>query len=778
MGKHGIGQPVSRFEDPRLLTGKGRFVDDVNLPGQARAHVLRAPVAHARIKSIDVDAARAAPGVLLVLTGEEYAERGLGTPRPMVGQKRSDGSDAVPCPQPLLARDRVRFVGDNLAFIVAETVAQAKDAAERIEVDFEPLPVNVSIDGAMMPGAYQIWDACPGNEAFYQCHGDRDAVDAAFEAAGHIVRRNVVINRITTNSLETRGCIGHYDGFEDRYHLRCTVQGPHMIRAVLANAIFKQPISKFHVFCDQVGGGFGMKGGCYPEYPLSLWASEILGRPVKWISERGDALLADEQARDHAFEVELALDVEGKFLGLRARNTTNVGAYYTTDRSTLGPFDSLGGIAGTYATPAIYVEAKGVFTNTQSTGPYRGAGRPEAAYLIESIVDAAARQLAMDPVELRRRNTIPADAMPYKTALTFTYDSGDFAKNLEDCARLADYDGFPARRAESRARGRLRGIGVSNTLEQAAHKMLEMSEVRFDASGRATLLMGTSDHGQGHETIFKQILSDRLGLDTDDIRFKNSDTDMVAAGTGTFASRSTTLGGTAISIAAGKVIEKGRTIAAHLLEAAVEDIAFGDGVFSAAGSNKTLSIQDVARASFMPGKMPPHIEPGLYETGTSPAGLPNYPNGCHICEVEIDEETGAVEIVKYTVVDDVGTVINPLLLKGQIHGGIVQGAGQALMEDFALDGDSGQVLTGSFMDYAMPRAADFCDFQIGNNVVPTPTNPLGAKGAGEAGTVGALSAVMSAVNHALEPLGADFLDMPATPLRVWRAIRDAKSARA
>jgi carbon-monoxide dehydrogenase large subunit len=775
MGKFGIGQPVSRFEDPKLLRGMGRYVDDVTVSQQARAYVLRSPVAHAVIKSIDVDAARNAPGVLLVLTGEDVAKRGLGTPRPMVPQKRRDGSDAYICPQPLLSKDQVRFVGDNLAFIVAETLDQAKDAAELIDVDLETLPNNVQLEKAIQSGARPIWDDCSDNIAFHREFGDRTATDEAFSKADHIVRRKLVINRITTNSMETRGCIAEYDAFDDRYHLRGTLQAPHMIRMILANAIFKQPITKFHVFCDDVGGGFGMKGGCYAEYPLSLWASELLGRPIKWVSERSDAFLGDEQARDHSYEAELALDSNGIFLGLRTRNITNIGAYYTSDRATLGAFDSLGGIAGTYNTPAIFAEASGIFTNTQSTGPYRGAGRPEAAYIIESMIDTAARKLKIDSVEIRRRNTIPADAMPFKTGLTFTYDSGDFIRNLDDCIGMADYAGFSDRRGVSKANGKLRGIGVSNTIEQAAHKMLELSEIRFDASGRATLLMGTADQGQGHETVFTQILSNELGIDTDDIRYKDSDTDIVAAGTGTFASRSITLGGTAISIAAEKLIEKGKKIVAHLMDADEKEISFDDGIFSIEGTNKSMAIGDVAKMSFMPGKMPPGLEPGFYQTGTSPTGLPNYPNGCHVCEVEIDEETGVVDIVKYSVVDDVGTVINPLLLKGQIHGGIVQGAGQALMEDFSMDAESGQVIAGSFMDYCMPRAADFCSFNVGNNEVPTQTNPLGVKGAGEAGTVGALSAVMSAVNSALEPLGADFIDMPATPNKVWGAIRNAKA---
>ena len=774
MGKYGIGQPVSRFEDPKLLMGKGRYVDDVTLPHQARAFVLRSPVAHAVIKSIDVEEARNAPGVVLVLTGEEVAERGLGTPLPLVAQKRKDGSNAFVCPQPLLAKDRVLFVGDNLAFIVAETVNQAKDAAELIDVDFDPLPVNVRVADAIKPDAPPLWEDCPDNIAFYREFGDKAATEVAFAKADHVIKRNLVVNRVTTNSIEPRGCIAQFDAFDDRYHLRATMQGPHTIRAVLANNIFKEPISKFHVFCDDVGGGFGMKGSCYPEYALSMWASEILHRPVKWLSERSDGLLSDEQARDHVYEAELALDTEGIFLGLRTRNITNIGAYYTTDRATLGALSNLGCMAATYRTPAIFVEASGVLTNTQSTGPYRGAGRPESAYLIETMIDAAARELDLDGVEIRRRNTISADAMPFKTGLTYTYDSGDFIKNLEDGITRADYDGFPARRETSNKAGKLRGISVVNVVEEAARARLEMSEIRFDASGRATLLMGTSDHGQGHETSFKQILSDQLGLDIDNIRYKDSDTDIAAGGTGTFGSRSMTLGGTAITIAAQKLIEKGTKIVAHLMEADEQDILFEDGIFSIEGTNKSMTIEDVAKTSFMPGKLPPHIEPGFYQTGTSPTGMPNYPNGCHVCEVEIDKETGGVEIVRYTVIDDVGTVINPLLLKGQIYGGVAQGAGQALMEDFTMEAESGQVVAGSFMDYAMPRAADFCHFDVVSNEVPTPTNPLGVKGAGEAGTVGALPAVMNAINDALAPLGADYVSMPATPKKVWEAIKNAR----
>ena len=770
-----MGQPVSRFEDPKLLRGRGRFTDDVNLPNQARGYVLRSPLPHARIKSIDVEAARAAPGVLLVLTAADCAERGLGTLEPRAPTQRRDGSDGFFCPQPLLAAERVRFVGDNIAFIVAETLAQAKDAAELVDVDLDPLPANVSTAAALEPGTPAVWDECPDNQAFQKSIGDKEKVDAVFAGAKHVVAHRIVINRIATNSMEPRACLAHYDAYEDRYHLRCTVQGPHQIRAILANQVFKLPMTKFHVFNDDVGGGFGMKGQCYPEYPLALWASEVLGRPVKWTGERSDALMSDEQTRDHVYEAELALDDDGRFLALRSRNLSNIGAYYTSDRSLIAAFNNIGGVAGTYTTPAIHIDVTGVLTNTMSTGPYRGAGRPEASYLIECMIDKAARHLNMDAAEIRRLNTIPADAMPFQTGLTFLYDCGDFVKNLDDCLELADYAGFPGRRQESRERGRLRGVGITNTIEMAAGKMMESAEVRFDSSGMVTLVMGTSNHGQGHETAFKQMASGMLGVDTDDIRFKDSDTDIAAAGTGTFGSRSATLGGSALKIASGKLIDKGRMIVAHLMDAAEDDISFDDGIFSIDGTNRTMSIQDVAKVSYQPQKLPPEIEPGFIEAGRFDPQVPNYPNGAHVCEVEIDPDTGVVDIVAYAVVDDVGTIVNPLLLKGQIHGGIAQGAGQALMEDLTMDAASGQLIAGSFMDYCMPRADDFCMFEIAGNVVPTKTNPLGIKGAGEAGTVGALAAVMNAVNDALATIGADYVDMPATPLKVWRAIKAANS---
>ena len=771
-----VGEPVRREEDPRLLKGAGRYVDDVALLGQAFAYVLRSPHAHAAIRTIDAGSAKAAPGVLLVLTGEDTPVRSLGLQSPRIPRKRRDGSAAFVCPQPHLVRERVRYVGDPVAFVVAETLLQAKDAAELIEVDYEPLPAVTGAADAVAPGAPPVWDACPDNQAFFHELGNRTAVDAAFAHAAHVVRHRLVITRVAPNSMETRGCLAEYDSAEDRYTIHCTVQAPHRIRALLANQVLHIPETKLRVISENMGGGFGMKGGCYPEYPLSLVAAKLLGRPVKWIGERSESLLADEHGRDNVSDAELALDRDGRFLALRVRTLANCGAYYTSDRNAGPAVQNLGVLAGVYTTPAIHVEVSGVLTHTMLTGYYRGAGRPEAAYVIETLVDKAARELAIDPAELRRRNTIPADAMPFKTGLVYTYDSGDFLRNMEDCLQAADYAGFPARRQEARARGKLRGIGISSTIEASNSGMVEAAEVRFDPSGTVTLLVGTHDHGQGHGTTFKQILCETLGIEAGRIRFRCGDTDQVVIGSGSFGSRSVAMGGSAVHAAAQKIIAKAKKIASHLLEAGEGDLVFEAGKFTVTGTDRSVDIIEVAKCAFTPGRLPRGFEPGLYETATfNDGGRPTFPNGCHVCELEVDETTGVVELVRYTVFDDVGRAINPLLVKGQIHGGIVQGAGQALMEDFVADRDTGQVLTGSFADYCMPRADDFCSFDVHGNEFPTAVNPLGAKGAGESGTVGALPAVMSAVNDALAQAGCDYLQMPATPDRVWHALRAARA---
>jgi carbon-monoxide dehydrogenase large subunit len=772
-----IGDPVRREEDLRLLQGRGRYVDDVTALNQARACVLRSPRAHADIRSIDTTAARSAPGVLAVLTGDDLAARGLGTIAPANPGKRSDGSPGFACPQPLLAQGRVRFAGEAVAFVVAETVDQARDAAELIEVDYAPLPAVITADDALAPGAPAIWSDNPGNEAFTHERGNAAAVDDAFGRAAHIVRHRVCVNRVACNAMETRGCIAEYDPFEDRYTLRATVQSVHGIRGQIAGQVFRIPQTKLRVICDQMGGGFGIKGGCYPEYSLALWASEVVERPVKWIADRAESLLTDEQGRGGWVDAEIALDADCRILALRTRTRVPIGAYFTTDRNFRTTTGGLGGLAGVYGVPAIHARVTGVLTNIMGNAQYRGGAKPEPVHVLEVMVDEAARRLGIDAAELRRRNTIPPDAMPFRTSLGDVYDCGDFVKNFEQCLAAGDYPNVEKRRAEARSHGRILGVGMSNTVTGVASTNFEHVEVRFDPSGGITLLSGAMDHGQGHGTTFRQVLADRLGIDGDRIRYRYGDTDKVATGTGTFNARCAVFVGSAVTIAADKVIAKGRRIAAHLLEAADADIEYADGTFTVAGTDRSVSLTDVAKTAFQKPKLPPDVEPGFYEHGEFGMGAgqaPTYPNGCHLAEVEIDAETGKVSLLRYTAVDDAGTILNPLLFDGQIHGGIAQGAGQALMEDVHYDRQSGQLLSGSFMDYCMPRADDFCSFDISANVVPTARNPLGVKGVGEAGTVGALPAVMNAINDALHHIGAPPVEMPATPEKVWRALQAAR----
>jgi carbon-monoxide dehydrogenase large subunit len=774
MGHFAIGQSVPRTEDPTLLTGRGRYVNDVNLARQAYAVTVRSPHAHARIHTMDTAAAKAAPGVLAVYTHDDIAGE-IGLTRVTLPFKRPDGQPIHQSPHPGLVKDRARHVGDPVAFVVAETLAQAKDAAELVEVDYRPLPSITDTAKTTSPGAPLVWDDCAENVAKVTSHGDSDAVDAAFAKADIVVGRTFPITRVSAAPMELRGCLGVYDKHDDRYTIHVDIQAPHAMRHSLAEDHFHVPEHRVRVISGNVGGAFGMKGPHAPEFRLSMWASKQLGRPVKWSCERTEAFQSDEQARDNVSEAELALDKDGNFLALRVKTLANLGAYLQSDRGLIPTIFNLGTLAGVYTTPAIHVEVKGVYSNTPSTAPYRGAGRPEAAYLIETLIDMAARKLGMDKAELRRKNTIPADAFPFKTGLVFTYDCGAFEDNMDLAMSMIDYTGFAARREEAKSRGKLRGLGISNTIERASGPVPETVEVRFDATGSVTILAGTKDQGQGHDIMYKQLLSAKLGVDTDDVRLLDGDTDQIANGTGTFGSRSAVIGGGALYAAADKIIEKGKKIAAHVLEASEGDIDFSDGNFTIAGTDRAMNIMDVAKASYQPGKVPPGVEPGLFEVATYTPELMTFPNGCHAVEVEIDEDTGVVEIVKYAVVDDVGTVINPLTLKGQIHGGVAQGVGQALMENLAFDAESGQVLAGSFLDYCMPRADNLCHIEVKSNPVPTKTNTLGAKGAGEAGTVGALPAVMNAVTDALAPLGIDYVPMPATAENVWRAMHDAKS---
>jgi carbon-monoxide dehydrogenase large subunit len=773
--KFGIGQPVRRFEDSRLLTGRGRYQDDVVLPRQAYAVFLRSPHAHALIRGIDADAARRAPGVLAVYTGADYAADGLAMPKAAMPRKKADGSPMFAPQRPALVIDRVRYVGDPVAMVIAGTLEQARDAAELVMVDYEPLPSATNTAQAAAPGAPRVWDENPDNISHTFDKGDRAATEAAFAQAAHVVRRRYVITRVHAQYMEPRGAVGSYDKFEDRYTLYADVNYPHRVRNMLANNVFRVPESKVRVVCHDVGGGFGLKGWQYVEHRLTLWAARKLGRPVKWKCERSEVILADEHGRDNIGDVELALDANGKFLGLRLHMLASIGAYVGSDRQLLTPFGQIITLSGVYAIPAAHVTIDAVLSNTNPTAPYRGAGRPEAIYLMERIIEVAARELGIDPIELRRRNIIQPPAMPYKAPLGPLYDCGEFARNMEIALEASDYAGFAARQAASRAAGKLRGIGLANAIEQAAGPVPEYAEIRFQPSGSAILLLGTKTHGQGHETAFKQILHEKIGIDPNDVHFIDGDTDRVAFGMGSNGSRSMVVGGTALVIAADKVIEKGKKIAAQMMEVAAEDITFADARFSVAGTDKAVTLRQVAVAAFQPARLPKGMEPGLIESATYAPETATYPNGCHVCEVEVDPDTGKVDLVSYLVVDDVGTVINPLTLAGQIHGGIAQGMGQILMEQIVYDPESGQLLTASFMDYAMPRADTMSNVRIVSNPVPTKGNMLGAKGAGEAGCVGALPAVMIAVMNALAPLGVRELDMPATSARVWQAINDARS---
>lgn len=753
--QYGIGQPVTRFEDPRLLRGEGRFIHDLAVPGMVHIVYVRSPHARARIVKVDASPALSAPGVLGVFTVEDLERDGVGSTAPTIKRQRPDGGPMFWRAHPGLAKDIARHVGDPVAIVAAESLAQAKDAAEWVAVDYEALPV-----------ADPVWDECPDNIGNVHEAGNRAAADAAFAAAARVVRRRYRVSRVHAQFLEPRGALGQWDAGAGRYTLHCDVQYPHRVREVLAG-VLGVPEHRIRVVSEDVGGAFGGKGWAHLEHRHVLWLARKLGRPVKWTCERSEALLADDHARDVASEIELAFDAEHRILALRARNESALGAYVSTDRNLLPTFANIGSLVGMYRIPAAHVRITGLFSHTHPLAPYRGNGRPEAIYLLERLLDEAARELGVDRIELRRRNLIPPAAMPYKTAITFTYDCGEFEKGMDKALALADWSGFPERRRASEKNRKLRGIGLANAIERAAAPSMEYAEIRFDSSGGATLAVGTKSQGQGHETMYRLIAASRLGLAQEDIRVLEGDTDTVAWGAGTGGSRSAALGGSALWLAADKIIAKGRRVAAHLLEAAEADVAFADGRFSIAGTDRAVSLREVARASFATASLPRGLEPGLFENASFSPEQETFPNGTHVCEVEIDPDTGAIALENYVVVDDVGTEINPLTLAGQVVGGIVQGLGQILMERIVYDAE-GQLLTGSFMDYAMPRAGDLCGFSIGHNAVPTRLNPLGAKGAGEAGTVGALAAAMNAI---VDALGTGEIEMPTTPERVWQALR-------
>ena len=774
MVKFGISQPVRRTEDPIFLTGRGRYVDDIHLEGTLHAHILRSPHAHANIISIDTSRASVALGVHLVLTGADYAAANLGA-MPYNNPPTPDWDpDGIYTPKQLaLATEVVRFVGDGVALIVADSISNAKDAAELIEVEYQPLPASISTDLGSNNDVQAVWPERPDNIAFRHQAGDKAATDAAFESAHHVITRKHTINRVAANSMEPRAILASYDKKSDFHTIYLSVQSAFGMRRILAEKIFKEEQSKFRVITNDVGGAFGMKNSFYPEYALVVWASRILMRPVKWIEDRTEAILTDNHGRDNVTEVSLALDKEGNFLGLRVDTKANLGAYLST-LAAGPPTIHLGGLAGVYTTPAAHVTVTGVFSHTCSTAAYRGAGRPEASFVIETMVDAAAKKLGVDPVTLRRQNMIPPEAIPYQTPLYFNYDSGRFEETFMMAIEAADIEGFGERKENTENLGKLRGMGISYAIERAAPAGFEFNELKFQEDGSLKIYAGTTNHGQGHHTMYTQIACEFLGLVPDDIEVIEGDTGKVQNGFGTGGSRVSAMGSSATYQAAKVILEKAKVLAAHILETSESDLDFSDGVFTIVGTDRSITLKELAVASFDATQCPSGFETGLNAATEYRSEVANYPNGCHVSEVEIDPETGEIRVVKYTVVDDVGVVINPLLLDGQIHGGVAQGLGQILFEGVAYD-DNGQMLTGSFMDYVMPRGDNVPAIRVESNSVPTSTNPLGIKGAGEAGTIGAMPCVMNAAIDALSTLGVSHLDMPLTPNKVWQAIQSVST---
>jgi carbon-monoxide dehydrogenase large subunit len=767
--KFGLGQPLRRFEDLRLVAGAGCYTDDLTLPQMAHAWVVRAAVAHARIIRLDTAAAQRLPGVLLVLTGHDVLADRLGEIPCFHPLTNRDGSPRKDTPRPILAYQKVRHAGEPVALVVAETLHQARDAAEAIELEYETLPAVVDSRAAIKSGAPQLFEHIPNNLVFDWDNDRCDfaATEAAFARATRVTTLETVNNRVVANSMEPRNAIGVYEPHTDRATLYTGSQGVHFVRDMLAEPVLKLSNDKVRTVTPNVGGGFGMKAFVYPEHALVVWAARKLHRPVKWQADRSESFMSDNQGRDHFSRAELAMDEQGRFLGLRVSILANVGAYL----SPLGAFiptRSSDLITGLYTTPAIAVNVKGVCTNTVPVCAYRGAGRPEAAYLIERLVDVAARDLGLSPDEIRRRNFIPPSAMPYTTATNITFDSGEFENIMDACMAEADWAGFAARRAASQSAGRLRGIGMAAYTERCGGGLPETVSIVFKGD-RVELVMGNQEYGTGLVTSYKQLISARLGIDGDQIDVVMGDTDRTPRGL-TGGSRALPVAGAALHDAALEVIEKGRQVASSLLEAAVGDIEYADGAFRIVGTDRGVDLFAVAAAAR--DKPALGAGTGLDTTHTRTPSAETFPNGCHVVEVEIDPETGALSIDRYTVVDDFGAVINPLLLEGQVHGGIVQGLGQALLEHTVYDEQSGQLLTGSFMDYAMPRADNLPSFAFSTRNVLCSANPLGIKGAGEAGAIGAPPAVINAIVDALHgQAGLRSIDMPATPDRIWGALR-------
>ncbi|MDD3786213.1 MAG: xanthine dehydrogenase family protein molybdopterin-binding subunit [Hydrogenophaga sp.] len=782
-----IGEPVRRKEDYRFLTGAGQYTDDIVPEGTTHAVFVRSPHAHARINSVDKSAALAAPGVIGVFDGQDVAADKIGGLPCGWLITSTDGTPMKEPAHPILAQGKARYVGDHVAMVVAETLEQARNAAELVNVDYEPLPAVVDVRDARQAGASAVHDEAPDNHCYKWAIGDKAQVDAAFAGAAHVTRLDLTNNRLVPNAMEPRAVIGQYNRATDEYTLTVANQNPHVERLLLTAFVMGLPEHKVRVIAPDVGGGFGSKIYLYAEDVCLTWASKKLNRPIKWTCERAEAFLSDAHGRDHVSHAELALDKDGKFLALKVHTDANLGAYLSTFSTAVPTILYATLLAGQYSTPQVYVEVDAWFTNTTPVDAYRGAGRPEATYLLERIVSRAAWELGLPQDELRRRNFITS--FPYQTPVALQYDTGDYHACLDQANQLADVAGFEARKAASKTKGLLRGIGYSSYIEAcglapsniagalgARAGLFECGEVRVHPTGSVTVFTGSHSHGQGHETTFAQVVAARLGLTPDQVDIVHGDTGRVPFGMGTYGSRSISVGGAAIMRALDKIEAKAKKIAAHLMEASDADVDFANGEFTVRGTDKKVTFGQVALTAYVPHNYPlDKLEPGLNETAFYDPTNFTYPAGTYICEVEVDPETGVVRVDRFTAVDDFGTIINPMIVEGQVHGGLVQGIGQALLENCVYDRETGQLVTGSFMDYTMPRADDFPSFQLGHVCTPCTTNPLGTKGCGEAGAIGSPPAVINAVLDALAPLGVKDLDMPASPHRVWQAIQSAKA---
>jgi len=787
MGFEGIGASVRRKEDRRFLNGRGRYTDDINLPHQLHAFIVRSERPHATIRSIDAERARSEPGVVAVFTGADMQADNVGGLPCGWQVNNKDGTPMAEPTHPVLAVGKARYVGDPVAVVIAETRQQAKDAAEQLVIDYAELPAVATVTDAVRPGAALVHDDVAGNVCYDWHIGDAGQVDAAFAGAARIVRLDLVNSRLIPNAIEPRAAVGEFDQSSGDYTLYTTSQNPHVIRLLMGAYVLHVPEHKLRVVAPDVGGGFGSKIFHYNEEAIVTWAASKVMRPVKWTAARSESFMSDAHGRDHVSTAEMAIDEQGHFLALRVKTLCNMGAFLSTFAPSIPTYLYATLLAGVYKTPAIYAEVKAVFTNTVPVDAYRGAGRPEATYLLERLVDAVAHDTGIDRIELRRRNFIPRNAYPYQTPVALEYDSGNHAATLDAALQASDYAGFAARRQAAATQGMLRGIGVSTYLEAcglapsklagaigARAGLYEAANVRVHPTGSVTVFTGAHSHGQGHETTFAQLVSDQLGIDLSQVEVVHGDTAQIPFGMGTYGSRSLSVGGSAIVKATDKIIAKARKIAAHLMEASVEDIEFKDGRFTVAGTDKAKTLADISLAAYVPHDYPiEELEPGLEETAFYDPKNFTFPGGCHICEVEIDPDTGHVFVMNFTAVDDFGTVINPMVVEGQVQGGVAQGIGQALLENATYDA-GGQLLTGSYMDYTMPRAYDLPNIHTGTEGVPCTHNPLGAKGCGESGTIGSTPAVVNAVIDALHDYGVRHIDMPVTGQKVWSILRGGR----